>query len=91
MPQPLNSKDGASFRQLVKLYEAKQHKKAIKTADAILKKNSNHGETMAMKALTLNTMGNTDEGILFHLSCDITREINSPQHSRWQNKRSTQT
>jgi hypothetical protein len=49
MPQPLGSKDAASFRQLVKLYEAKQHKKAIKTADAILKKNSNHGDTLAMK------------------------------------------
>ncbi|KIW06834.1 uncharacterized protein PV09_02514 [Verruconis gallopava] len=61
MPQPLNSKDGASFRQLVKLYEAKQHKKAIKTADGILKKNPNHGDTMAMKALTLNAMGQTDE------------------------------
>jgi hypothetical protein len=49
MPQPLNSKDAASFRQLVKLYEAKQHKKAIKTAEQILKKNPNHGDTLAMK------------------------------------------
>jgi len=49
MPQPLGSKDSASFRQLVKLYEAKQHKKAIKTADQILKKNPNHGDTLAMK------------------------------------------
>lgn len=49
MPQPLGSKDAASFRQLVKLYEAKQHKKAIKTADTILKKNANHGDTLAMK------------------------------------------
>jgi hypothetical protein len=29
MPQPLNSKDQANFRQLVKLYEAKQHKKGM--------------------------------------------------------------
>jgi hypothetical protein len=65
MPQPLNSKDGASFRQLVKLYEAKQHKKAIKTADGILKKNPKHGDTKAMKALTLNAMGNTDDGEIF--------------------------
>jgi peptide alpha-N-acetyltransferase len=63
MPQPLNSKDGASFRQLVKLYEAKQHKKAIKTADGILKKNPKHGDTMAMKALTLNAQGHTEEGL----------------------------
>lgn len=49
MPQPLGSKDAASFKSLVKLYEAKQHKKAIKVADGILKKNPNHGETLAMK------------------------------------------
>ncbi|KAF2431112.1 N-terminal acetyltransferase catalytic subunit [Tothia fuscella] len=61
MPQPLNSKDAASFRQLVKLYEAKQHKKAVKTAEQILKKNPNHGDTLAMKALTLNAQGHTTE------------------------------
>jgi hypothetical protein len=49
MPQPLSSKDAASFRQLVKLYEAKQHKKALKTAEQVLKKNPNHGDTLAMK------------------------------------------
>ncbi|KAE9980899.1 hypothetical protein BLS_008089 [Venturia inaequalis] len=52
MPQPLGSKDAASFKSLVKLYEAKQHKKAIKIADGILKKNPNHGETLAMKGHT---------------------------------------
>jgi hypothetical protein len=30
---------------------------AIKTADAILKKNPGHGETEAMKALTMNSQG----------------------------------
>jgi hypothetical protein len=29
MAQPLSAKDQASFRQLVKAYEAKQHKKGI--------------------------------------------------------------
>lgn len=62
MPQPLNSKDQANFRQLVKFYEAKQYKKALKTADALLKKNPNHGDTEAMKALVINSLGNPDEG-----------------------------
>jgi hypothetical protein len=30
-----------------------------------LKKNPNHGETEAMKALTLNAMGNSEEGTPF--------------------------
>ncbi|KAF2667579.1 NMDA receptor-regulated protein 1 [Microthyrium microscopicum] len=61
MPQTLSSKDQANFRSLVRLYEAKQYKKAIKTADQILKKNANHGETEAMKALTINSQGNQEE------------------------------
>lgn len=36
-------------------YELKQHKKGIKAADAILKKFPNHGETLALKALTLHS------------------------------------
>jgi hypothetical protein len=37
---------------------------AIKTADAILKKNPGHGETEAMKALTMNSQGKqATEGI----------------------------
>jgi len=47
--QPLPSKETALFRQVVKLYESKQYKKAIKAADQILKKFPDHGETLAMK------------------------------------------
>lgn len=47
--QPLPSKETALFRQVVKLYETKQYKKAIKSADQILKKFPDHGETLAMK------------------------------------------
>lgn len=47
--QPLPSKEAGLFRQLVKLYESKQYKKAIKAADQILKKFPDHGETLAMK------------------------------------------
>ncbi|KAF4122363.1 N-alpha-acetyltransferase 15/16, NatA auxiliary subunit [Geosmithia morbida] len=61
MPQPLNSKDQANFRAVVRAYEEKQFKRGIKTADAILKKNPKHGDTMAMKALILMAQGKTDE------------------------------
>jgi hypothetical protein len=44
---------------------------AIKTADLLLKKNPNHGETEAMKALTLNAMGNSEEGMRLALFPDI--------------------
>jgi hypothetical protein len=47
--QPLPSKESGLFRQLVKFYESKQYKKAIKAADQILKKFPEHGETLAMK------------------------------------------
>jgi peptide alpha-N-acetyltransferase len=47
--QPLPAKETALFRQVVKLYETKQYKKAIKAADQILKKFPDHGETLAMK------------------------------------------
>lgn len=47
--QPLPSKESGLFRQVVKFYESKQYKKAIKAADQILKKFPEHGETLAMK------------------------------------------
>lgn len=47
--QPLPNKESGLFRQVVKFYESKQYKKAIKAADQILKKFPEHGETLAMK------------------------------------------
>ena len=44
------------FKSVMKLYESKQYKKAIKQADAILKRFPQHGETLAMKGLTINSM-----------------------------------
>lgn len=52
--RPLPKKEADLFRSVVKHYETKQYKKAIKQADAILKRFPNHGETLAMKGLTLN-------------------------------------
>lgn len=40
----------------MRLYETKQLKKALKSADQILKRFPDHGETLAMKGLTLNAL-----------------------------------
>lgn len=54
--QQLPSKEANWLRQIVKFYELKQYKKGIKTADQILKKFPAHGETLALKGLTLNCL-----------------------------------
>jgi hypothetical protein len=35
---------------------------ATKLADQLLKRNPNHGDTEAMKALIINSLGNSEEG-----------------------------
>uniref|UniRef100_A0A7S3LAC1 Uncharacterized protein n=1 Tax=Amphora coffeiformis TaxID=265554 RepID=A0A7S3LAC1_9STRA len=59
--RPLPKKEADIFKNVVKHYEMKQYKKAIKQADAILKKFPNHGETLAMKGLTLSYMSKQEE------------------------------
>jgi tetratricopeptide (TPR) repeat protein len=59
--QTLPGKEGNLFRQVVKFYETKQYKKGLKAAEAILKKVPEHGETLAMKGLTLNCMEKKEE------------------------------
>ncbi len=59
--QVLSLKDQTLFKQCLRFYETKQHKKALKAADAILKKNPNHGETLAMKGLTYNSLNKKEE------------------------------
>ncbi|KAI9656742.1 MAG: hypothetical protein M1821_003381 [Bathelium mastoideum] len=61
MPQTLSSKEQSLFRQVIKFYESKQYKKGLKAAEQILRKNPNHGDTQAMKALILNSQGQSDE------------------------------
>jgi tetratricopeptide (TPR) repeat protein len=53
----LPSKENTLFKQVVKFYEEKQYKRAIKAADQILRKVPDHGETLAMKGLVLSNMG----------------------------------
>ena len=47
----------------MRFYETKNYKKGLKTADQILKKNSEHGETLAMKGLVLNSLDRKDEAV----------------------------
>jgi hypothetical protein len=59
--QPLPKKEYDMFKNVVKQYEHKQYKKAVKLADTILKKFPNHGETLAMKGLSLNYLSKREE------------------------------
>jgi len=52
----LPAKENALFKQVVRCYETKTFKKGLKTADSILKKFPNHGETLSMKGLILGNM-----------------------------------
>ncbi|KAF8271885.1 NMDA receptor-regulated protein 1-domain-containing protein [Lactarius quietus] len=58
----LPSKESSLFRELLNLYETRQLKKGQKTADQILKKFPDHGETLCMKGLILTHMGKREEG-----------------------------
>ncbi|KAK9474672.1 NMDA receptor-regulated protein 1-domain-containing protein [Dipodascopsis tothii] len=58
----LPSKEAGLFRQVLQLYEQRQHKKALKIADTILKRFPEHGETLAMKGLNLYFLDQKDEG-----------------------------
>lgn len=76
--QTLSLKDQTLFKQVLRFYETKQYKKALKSADTILKKNPNHGETLAMKGLTYSNMKRRDEayelvnkGLRFNLKSHV--------------------
>ncbi|KAJ6631099.1 NMDA receptor-regulated protein 1-domain-containing protein [Mycena sp. CBHHK59/15] len=59
----LPPKESTLFKELLTLYETRQLKKGLKTADQILKKFPEHGETTCMKGLILTHMGRREEGI----------------------------
>ncbi|EIW77090.1 N-terminal acetyltransferase A, auxiliary subunit [Coniophora puteana RWD-64-598 SS2] len=58
----LANKEAKLFRELLSHYEEKHLTKGRKTADQILKKHPNHGETLAMKGLILVHLGQREEG-----------------------------
>ena len=61
--QPLPPKESTLFKKILKCYEYKQYKNGLKFAKQILTnpKFSDHGETLAMKGLTLNCLGRKEE------------------------------
>ncbi|KZT68345.1 N-terminal acetyltransferase A, auxiliary subunit [Daedalea quercina L-15889] len=59
----LPTKEAKLFREVLNLYENRQLKNGLKTADQILKKFPEHGETLCMKGLILTHMGRREEGI----------------------------
>ena len=59
----LSSKDHSSFRDALKLYEAKQYKKALKLTEQILKKNPGHGETLSVRGLMRYHLNQKDDGL----------------------------
>ncbi|CAB0041898.1 unnamed protein product [Trichogramma brassicae] len=60
---PLPPKENALFKRILKCYEHKQYKNGLKFAKQILSnpKYCEHGETLAMKGLTLNCLGRKEE------------------------------
>lgn len=64
---PLPPKENALFKRILKCYEQKQYKNGLKFAKQILSnpKFSDHGETLAMKGLTLNCLGRKEEAYDF--------------------------
>lgn len=60
---PLPPKENSLFKRILKCYEHKQYKNGLKFAKQILTnpKYTEHGETLAMKGLTLNCLGRKEE------------------------------
>uniref|UniRef100_A0AC34F5A4 Uncharacterized protein n=1 Tax=Panagrolaimus sp. ES5 TaxID=591445 RepID=A0AC34F5A4_9BILA len=63
--QSLPAKELSLFKKCVKLYEQKQHKNSLRCIKQILQNPnlSEHGETLAMKALILDVTGHHDEAV----------------------------
>ncbi|XKL64988.1 hypothetical protein PGB90_005074 [Kerria lacca] len=60
---PLPPKENSLFKRILRCYEHKQYKNGLKFAKQILSnpKYAEHGETLAMKGLTLNCLGRKEE------------------------------
>lgn len=59
----LPAKERALFTRLIQEYETKKFKLGLKTADAILKKHPEHGESLCMKGLLLASTGDRAQGL----------------------------
>jgi N-alpha-acetyltransferase 15/16, NatA auxiliary subunit len=61
--QVLAGKEAANFKEVNRLYECRDYKKALRLCDDILKKVPDHGETMALKAMCLQGSGKKEEAM----------------------------
>lgn len=79
---PLPPKENALFKRILKCYEQKQYKNGLKFAKQILSnsKFAEHGETLAMKGLTLNCLGRKEEA-LDHVKRGLRNDLRS--HVCW--------
>lgn len=59
----LPTKERTLFQRLIQEYETKKYKLGLKTADTILKKFPEHGETLAMKGLLMGSTNRREDGI----------------------------
>ncbi|KAL7662613.1 N-terminal acetyltransferase A complex subunit NAT1 [[Candida] zeylanoides] len=62
---PLTTKEDQSFREALKLYDAKQYKKALKLVDQTLKKTPNHAESLTLKGCINFFVGSKTEADLY--------------------------
>ncbi|RKP06374.1 NMDA receptor-regulated protein 1 [Thamnocephalis sphaerospora] len=58
----LASREAAQFKGLLRFFEHRQYKRGLKSAEQILKKSPEHGETLAMKGLFLSNLDRKEEG-----------------------------
>jgi peptide alpha-N-acetyltransferase len=61
--QVLVGKEASAFKEVNRLYECRDYKKALRLSDDILKKVPDHGETMALKAMCLHGSGKKEEAM----------------------------
>ncbi|CDO95714.1 unnamed protein product [Kluyveromyces dobzhanskii CBS 2104] len=59
------SKDDSNMLEALKMYEAKNYKKSLKLLDTILKKNSNHVDSIILKGLNLQVSGTAEEAATY--------------------------
>ena len=59
----LLGKSANQFKQMIKYYETKNFKKALKKSEDILERFPKHGETLSMKGLILNYLGKKVEAM----------------------------
>ncbi|KAK0554786.1 hypothetical protein OC845_000608 [Tilletia horrida] len=62
-PTVLPTKERVLFANLLQDYERRKYKLGLKSADTILKKFPDHGETLAMKGLMLASLNRKQEGL----------------------------